>query len=156
VVNHSVIASFDPFTTLAQIAGADINALKVDGESCLNVVPPNRLKQSPSAQFWVTKMYDYPFCNSSAVLDSYAVRAGDRKLAYIPAHRLNEADKAMFFNMEKDPAEARDLLAAPAPRDDQLMLRLFGAEVFSGGEYDAAIGLSYQAIVVNSQKKYYR
>src|SRR5215212_4181327 len=36
------------------------------------------------------------------------------------------------------------------------MLRLFGAEVFGGGEYDVVIGLSYQAIVANSQIKYSR
>ena len=140
-MNHSVIASFDPFTTLAQITGADINALKVDGESCLNVVLTNRVKQSPSAQFWVTKLYDYPFCNSSAVLGTYAVRAGDRKLAYIPAHRLNEADKVRFFNMKKRSSRsARSASRARAARY-QLMLRLCGSEVFRGGEYGGDLAI---------------
>jgi len=155
-VNNSVVASFDLYPTLAQIIGADIEKSGLNGKSFLSVLRKNTFKPRAAPLFWETKLFDHYFTNPSGVPETYAVRDGDWKLVYIPAHGAHLGDDTMLFNMKRDPSEKRDLLAE-GQRRPYKPEKHTNNNIRGGAEARRTSGTPpYQAIANKLQAKYYR
>ncbi len=148
-VNESIVSSLDLFPTFAELAGADVSGLELDGESRTDTLLKG-VQVSPSAPlFWEHRETRRPFDSPTGIFNGAAVRHGPWKLVVKPVP--GEEPEMMLYNIAAEPSEAPEFLI----EDERLRSEMYGRYLawrHSTSVIDHRIDFLSGAAAVNGQR----
>ena len=141
--NDSVAAGMDLIATFAELAGADVSALDLQGTSLVNALLGAPVAR-PGSLFWELKTIGRYFVDPDDILDDFAVREGDWKL-------VREDGEIRLYDLASDPGETTNLRDSnPVLADD--LLAQHHAWRLDEGLIDYQIDLTQQDVTIDGDE----
>jgi arylsulfatase A-like enzyme len=116
-VSNAVVTGVDVLPTLAEVAGAPLHDVQIDGVSFLSLLRGEPATNRTEPLTWENKPSTVAPLDFSRITNTFAVRNGPWKLLYQPAMTPTGSDRRSLYKLDADPAERHDLLASNASQE---------------------------------------